>query len=212
MQTQTIKKAKRLVLAYTFVGALIFATNAGAQQVTYQEYVKNLLKTNVKEWLNNPIVIDSIKSQNIEHITLTQDKIDNLDKQWRKERKSKKQPLISSVLSNDLSKYLKDIKKTNQGLFSEIFVMDNKGLNVGQSDVTSDYWQGDEDKWQKTYLSGTDTMVLGDREYDESSKRFLIQVSVPVFDPDNQQPIGAATIGISLVKLIRQVTVASQTR
>ena len=31
---------------------------------------------------------------------------------------------------------------------------DNKGLNVGQSDVTSDYWQGDEAKWKKSYKMG----------------------------------------------------------
>jgi uncharacterized phage infection (PIP) family protein YhgE len=33
-------------------------------------------------------------------------------------------------------------------------VKDNKGLNVGQSDVTSDYWQGDEAKWKKSYKMG----------------------------------------------------------
>jgi hypothetical protein len=39
-------------------------------------------------------------------------------------------------------------------MITEMFVMDAKGLNVGQSDVTSDYWQGDEAKWQKTYGAG----------------------------------------------------------
>ena len=111
--------------------------------------------------------------------------------------------MIKSVLSNDLSKYLHRIKKQNQGLYSEIFVMDNKGLNVGQSDPTSDYWQGDEAKWKETYLVGPDAIHLGDREYDESSGKFLIQVSVTVVDPVSRQPIGAATIGVSLIKLIQ---------
>lgn len=90
--------------------------------------------------------------------------------------------------------------------------MDNKGLNVGQSDVTSDYWQGDEAKWQKTYAVGPDALVIGKREYDRSSQKFLIQVSVPAVDSASKTPIGAATIGVSLVQLIRAGAVANRTQ
>ncbi len=94
-------------------------------------------------------------------------------------------------------------------MFSEIFVMDNKGLNVGQSNITSDYWQGDEVKWQQTYLAGSKGLVFGEREYDDSSGKFLIQISVSVVDPASQEAIGAATVGVNLVQLLRASTVAA---
>ena len=122
------------------------------------------------------------------------------------------EPMIDAVLATPLSVFLRKIKAQNNGLFSEIFIMDNKGLNVGQSDVTSDYWQGDEAKWQKTYAAGPDAIEIGDREYDESSRKFLIQVSMPVVDPTSKSPIGAATVGVSLVKLIRLGAIAGNTR
>jgi hypothetical protein len=81
-------------------------------------------------------------------------------------------------------------------MYTEIFVMDNKGLNVGQSDVTSDYWQGDEAKWQKTYQVGPDAIHVSDVEQDESSQVFQAQVSVPVVD--GGQVIGAVTVGVNV--------------
>jgi hypothetical protein len=183
-----------------------------AQQNSYRKHVEQLLETHIKTWLHDPAVLDSIKAQNRKHAALTQEDIDRMDKQWRSEVKASARPLIDTVLAHPLSVFLRQIKAQNNGLFSEIFIMDNKGLNVGQSDVTSDYWQGDEAKWQKTYAVGPHALVIGDREYDESSRKFLIQVSVPVVDPATKTPIGAATIGVSLVQLIRLGAVAGNTR
>lgn len=200
-------------VASIIFGFLLVATTASAQKrVTYDEYLKKLIETNVSTWLSNSVVIDSIKVQNKKHEGLSQDEIIKLDKKWRAERKSKSKPMIKSVLSNKLSDFLKSVKSKNDGMFSEIFVMDNKGLNVGQSDVTSDYWQGDEAKWKNTFLAGPGSIEVSDREYDDSSNKFLIQVSVPVLDPSTKAPIGAATIGVSLVKLIRAGVVASHSR
>jgi hypothetical protein len=184
-------------------------TAAYAQESNYHEYIQRLLDSNIKTWLQEPVVIESIKTQNTKHANLQQDQILSLDKQWKIQRTRKKKPLINAVLANPLSTFLKEIKEKNGDLFSEIFVMDNKGLNVGQSNITSDYWQGDEAKWQQTYLMGPEGLVIGDRDFDDSSSKFLIQISVSVTDPDSQEVIGAATIGVSLAKLLRASTVAS---
>ena len=79
--------------------------------------------------------------------------------------------------------------------------MDAKGLNVGTSDVTSDYMQGDEGKWQKTYLVGPDATFIDEVEFDESSKTFQSQVSTTVVDPATGKAIGAVTIGMNVEKL-----------
>ena len=86
-------------------------------------------------------------------------------------------------------------------MISELFVMDAKGLNAGLSDVTSDYMQGDEAKWQKTYQVGPDAVFIDDVEFDESSKAFQSQVSATVVDPATGKAIGAITIGVNVEKL-----------
>ena len=186
----------------TAVLTIGLVANASANQ-SYVELVEKMLETSVSQWIHDPLIVNSVKEQNAKHAALTQDEIDSLDKQWRAEKKSGDRPMIDEVLANSLSVFLRKIKDDSNGLLSEVFIMDDKGLNVGQSDVTSDYWQGDEGKWQNTYLVGPDAVFVDEREFDDSSRKFLIQVNIPVVDPETKAPIGAATLGVSLVKLIR---------
>ena len=154
-------------------------------------------KTTFPEWLNNSTLIDQVNAQNVKHASMSEAEIITLDKQWRAETSASDQPMIKSVLGNELSAYLSEVKENAAGVYTEIFVMDNKGMNVGQSDATSDYWQGDESKWQKTYLMGADSIHVGDIELDESSQQFQSQVSMPVVDASGQV-IGAVTVGINV--------------
>jgi hypothetical protein len=152
----------------------------------------------VKIWLSDPVVIDAVKAQNAENAGLSQQDIDTLDKEWRAETSATDKPLIDKVLDRPLSKFLREKSDETEGLITEIFVMDNKGLNVGQSDVTSDYWQGDEAKWQKTYPVGADAIHMSDVELDESTQTYQSQLSLPVLDRDGSTVIGAITLGINV--------------
>ena len=80
--------------------------------------------------------------------------------------------------------------------YSEIFVMDDQGANVAMTDKTSDYWQGDEAKFKKSYNNGAGGVHISDVEFDESTQTYSVQVSVPVKDGD--AVIGAVTIGIDV--------------
>ena len=62
--------------------------------------------------------------------SLVQGDIDSLDKQWRAESVSGSGDLIDSVVSNELSAYLQGVCEDSQGLITEVFIMDNRGLNV----------------------------------------------------------------------------------
>ena len=150
----------------------------------------------------DPDPIRAVIDQNIKHAHLTQEKIDSLDKQWRAETKASKRPLIDEKLGTELSKTLLGIRNEARGLITEIFVTDNKGLNVGQSDVTSDYWQGDEDKWQKTYLQGPASIFIDEIELDESTQTFQSQLSLPIVNPTDGSVIGAITIGVNVDELL----------
>ena len=113
------------------------------------EFVESL-----RQQLQQPVAILSVGASNKRHEGVQQAEIDKLDTAWKSEAKAADQPLIAEILSSPLSSYLLYTQAKSAGLFTEIFIMDKFGLNVGQSSVTSDYWQGDEDKFQKTFQVG----------------------------------------------------------
>ncbi|GHD54523.1 hypothetical protein GCM10017083_32150 [Thalassobaculum fulvum] len=190
------------ILRVTSAGLLLFgALTTAAAANDFAPQITKLMNEQIKPWLSDPAVVDAVKAQNAKTSGLSDADIDKLDKQWRAEAKAGGGPLVNEVMGNALSAFLKGKKDGSGGVYSEIFVMDAKGLNVGASDVTSDYMQGDEGKWQKTYPVGPDAMFIDDVEFDESSKTFQSQVSGTVVDPATGQPIGAITVGINVEKL-----------
>jgi hypothetical protein len=162
----------------------------------------------VKKLLEKPVTVISIGASNDAHAKIDQAGIDALDKEWKGETKAEKQPLIAEMLSSPLSNYLLYLQAQSAGLYTEMFVMDNKGLNVGQSSVTSDYWQGDEGKYQKTFQVGADAIFIDEAEFNDDDKTWRAQVNFTIVDPDSGKPIGAATIEMNLTELERRQALA----
>lgn len=167
------------------------------------------IRKDISKWLNQEIVRLSIRTQNERYGNLSQDNIIKLDKQWRAERKTDDQPLIAATLSNPLSVYLSRMQGRSLGLYSEIFVMDNKGLNVGQSSITSDFWQGDEAKFQKTFPKGANTSFIDEAEWDGKYRIWKTQLNITISEGQGKAPIGVATIEVNLTELARRHTAAN---
>ncbi|MBX5043345.1 hypothetical protein HJB51_23490 [Rhizobium lentis] len=159
--------------------------------------IADYVKSDVKPWLNDPTIIEAIKAQDAANAKLSEADIEALDKKWRAEVDGSDHSMIDGVLGNALSKFLQAKKEASGGKITEIFVMDAKGLNVGQSDVTSDYWQGDEAKFQKSYGAGKDAVFVDEIEKDESTQTLQSQASVTISD-ETGTPIGAVTIGVNV--------------
>ncbi|MCO6186247.1 hypothetical protein [Rhizobium sp. L1K21] len=158
-------------------------------------HATEFMNMQVKPWLSDPVVIDAILAQNRNHAGLNQAGIEALDEAWRKEVHEGPSDMINGVLSTELSKFLMEKQEAAGGTITEIFVMDNRGLNVGQSEITSDYWQGDEAKFQKTFGTGTDVLFVDQAEKDASTQQIQSQVSMTITDAGGT-PIGAITVGI----------------
>jgi hypothetical protein len=148
-------------------------------------------------------VIAAVRAQNAETGGYDQAKIDALDAQWRNEVDSGGGPLVDGVLGAAVSDYLRDVQMQHQGMLTEVFVMDAKGLVVGESDPTSDYWQGDEAKWQETYGSGGDVVFVDGVEMDESTQTLQSQVSFTLIDPATGEAVGAVTAGVNVEMLMQ---------
>ncbi|MGX1100835.1 PDC sensor domain-containing protein [Amorphus sp. MBR-141] len=172
----------------------LFAAPAFANE--FEAPLTDLARGDIAAIASAPEIVAAVNAQNVQTAGYDQATIDAADTAWRAEIGSGSHPTIDSVLARPASAYLVAKKENSQGLFTEIFVMDAKGLNVAQSDVTSDFWQGDEAKWQETYPKGADAVHLSDVELDESTQTYQSQVSVPVID--NGTVIGAITVGVNV--------------
>jgi hypothetical protein len=183
-----------VALMSLFTVAPVLAEEAHVAPVT--EYVN----ANVKPWLSDPAIVDAIKAQNAANAALDQAGVDALDQKWRAEVEADSHPMIDAVLANAISTFLKGKQDGSGGTITEVFVTDAKGLNVGQSDVTSDYWQGDEDKFTKSFGAGPDALFVDAAEKDESTQMLQSQASLTIVD-ETGKPIGAITVGVNLDQL-----------
>jgi hypothetical protein len=103
------------------------------------------------------------------------------------------------VQTNACAKEIKDVTKKNNAIL-EAFVMDNQGAVVGENNLTSDYWQGDEAKWKNSYNSAKGGLDVGKAKFDKSANTTLQQVSLPIINKDGKV-VGAVTYGIDINKL-----------
>src|SRR5688572_24011219 len=190
----------RFLRAAALFSGLLLASPVLADDAPVKE-VENYVKNNLVSWLGDKVVISALKQQNEKNASLSEEEIKKLDKQWRAEVDAAQKPMIDGVLKNELSTFLAKKKSEAKGVITEVFVMDSKGLNAGQSDITSDYWQGDEAKWQKTFQVGPDAVFFDKIEKDESTQTLQMQVSVSIKDPETGKVIGAATVGINVDEL-----------
>lgn len=160
--------------------------------------------SSLRDFIETEIVRQSIVNQNGKHAGLAEDEIIDLDQMWRAEHDADDQPLISATLTNPLSSYLTRIQAQAIGLYTEIFVMDAKGLNVGQSNISSDYWQGDEAKFQKTFPVGPTEVFVDEPEFNDRLGIWVAQVNMTIAESSKTRAIGAVTVEINLSELMRR--------
>ena len=181
--------------------ALALTTGFGtvtAQADEFRGPLEDLAKGELAGIAAHEAVIKAVIAQNEAHKGMDQARIDALDSEWRGQVQGGG-ALIDGLLANELSAHLSAVQEGSHGLYTEVFVMDNHGLNVGQSAVTSDYWQGDEAKWQTPF--NENQTHFGEVELDESTQSYQAQVSLPVRDASGQT-IGAVTFGINVEMLL----------
>ena len=156
--------------------------------------VKDLAKNQLAQIGQDPVIVAAVKAQNSQNLTL--DQIKERDETWRNTPGI--DDFMKSLMNSPCAKHLREIQNSKP-YFSEIFVMDNQGANVAQTDKTSDYWQGDEAKFIESFKGGKGALHISEVEFDDSAQAYLVQVSVPV--TDGGAAIGAITFGINVDEL-----------
>ena len=110
-----------------------------------------------------------------------------------------------SLVNQTLSAQLREIKKQADGLLTEIIIADRRGLNLAISDITSDYWQGDESKFTAAFAQPSNSLLFGEVAYDESSKHFQVQLSLPLNAEADNEPLGVMILGVDVERALAQL-------
>jgi hypothetical protein len=108
---------------------------------------------------------------------MSMERVKAIDEAWQ--RGEDPEGLATALGSNDCAQALQTLISANPG-YAEAFVADNRGALVCMSQRTSDYWQGDEAKWARSYADGAGAVFISNTEHDDSTGLDVIHISVPV--------------------------------
>lgn len=195
---------RSLVFATLIAVAAPFGGAQAADNSALNDALMKYVVPQIKEIVGHPVVLIALRAQNERHKGMTEPQIIEFDNEWRAQRKQDNQPLIAQLFGSPLSTYLTRLQAGSLGLYAEMFVMDSVGLNVGLSSVTSDYWQGDEAKWQKTYKVGPDAIFIDEPEANAETATTRVQVNMTIPDPQAGTPLGAITVEVNVTELARR--------
>ncbi len=168
---------------------LIVPFNASADD-SIRKYVPE-----IKKWLDNDLVYEALREQNKENANLTLIEIDRIDQRWRRETLAANQPMLEEMLDRELSKYLYSVRQSHDD-YTEVFIMDNRGINVGQSDPSADIWQGGKPNWIGTFHAGPGAVHVGLTGMNEVTQMKQTYLSLAIEDPDSGEVIGVVSVGI----------------
>ncbi len=145
-----------------------------------------------RELALNPTLVAAVSAQNRKDTSLIE--VLRIDQQWT--GSPGLTPLKQSLQENPAALVLKaKMEASDKYAFSEMFLTDKLGANVAAVPATSDYWQGDEAKFQVPAVS--EKTYYGPLEWDESSGAFSVQISVPVRG-ESGAIIGVLVVGVEM--------------
>lgn len=185
---KTMKASFAVAFALLFLLTGVIAAEKPAQKVV------DLANSTLAKIGSDPAIVKAVKEQNAKGQTL--DQIKAMDSKWM--ATPGVADFMKALIDNDCGKRVKAIQKSAP-YYAEIFVMDNQGANVCMTDKTTDYWQGDEEKFTESYKGGAGAVFIDKVKFDDSTQAYVSQVSVPV--KDGGKVIGAITFGIDVEKV-----------
>jgi hypothetical protein len=137
----------------------------------------------------HPEIVGAVAAKNAQSETAQE--IQARDRSWSQ---NPKDPLRAALTRSPCGERLRSLVADDPTIV-EVILTDAHGANVCVSRETSDYWQGDEAKWEKPFKDGVDPFVDAPA-FDASTGTFAIQMSVPVHQQG--QRVGALTLTLKV--------------
>jgi len=114
-----------------------------------------------------------------------------LDHRWQTDRAAT--ATKTGILKSSASQFLADIVG-HDTVYREVLVTDRFGRLVAASNVTSDYFQADEDWWTEAFDNGRGRVVVSDVRRDQSAGVYAFDIAVPVPAPGSDELAGVMKI------------------
>jgi len=109
--------------------------------------------------------------------------IDKKEREWRASGKQEITPFMEGLINNELAREMRRMfieyyeEEYGYKVIAEVFVTNKYGVNIAQTQKTTDYRQDDEEWWQRTK---TDGIFVGDIEYDESADIYSTVIAIRI--------------------------------
>jgi hypothetical protein len=163
-----------------------------------QQLILSKLLADVQQLARLPLLRQRLQQQNQPEVDLSAMLL--LDSQWQQQLlASPDDSLAAKMLSSAASEVLQQWQTQYAELVTEVILMDQHGANAAISRVTTDYWQGDEMPFLGIFEQQA-AYFIDVVEYDQSTRRFQVKLSVPV--RDGQRHIGVLSVGIDVERAL----------
>jgi len=107
--------------------------------------------------------------------------IDRIDRRWPAETW---EVLRGRYLNDELSLFCEELRRLARLPVVELFITDRRGAVIASTNKTTDYYQADEEWWQRAFNGGLGSVHHSEMEFDESSQAEAWSLSAPVFDEE----------------------------
>jgi hypothetical protein len=112
--------------------------------------------------------------------TAIETKLEAIDREWTRSRGAV--PLALDVVRGPASDYLRKITELHPS-YRELLVTDRFGALVAATNITTDYYQADEEWWRKAFGEGDrGSLYIGGIAFDASAGAQTIEVAVPLLE------------------------------
>ncbi|MDD5422588.1 MAG: sensor histidine kinase [Candidatus Omnitrophica bacterium] len=157
----------------------------------------------IQSYATRPLWIDIVKSANLKYPEMVPASRDlyfaDMDRKWASADNDSLLP--KEYTGNRISLSMKDILKLRNNIV-ELFITDKFGGLVAASGKTTDFYQADEEWWQRSYDEGKGAVFVGGVEFDRSSGYWSITIAAPIRD-ESGGVIGICKNVISLTRLFK---------
>ena len=141
-----------------------------------------------RKLVNLPQIQQSLVESNVSYAATgsPEEIIRQIEERWQSSDPNLPNSVAFNLIHNpasDILRSIMDIDKKSESKFkyAEIFVTNQYGANIAQSDKTSDFRQDDESWWQKAKQNG---IFLSESGYDESAGVYSSDIALRIQDGD----------------------------
>lgn len=164
-------------IIFAFCAVFVFMT-AGLITAQDKSVPKSLVKfahdtlTGIGQ---DPQLVAFVSKDNASPVNV--EKLKALDKRWQ--ANDNIDDFVKAIMSNPVSARLQKQIGVHKYI-PEAFIMNAQGTIIGETNRTSTYWKGEQEKFTAAYNNGAGAVWFGKLAYDESTKTNGVQISVPV--------------------------------